>query len=110
MMPRVRGTTLVEAIVGMAILAAVSLFAYTGISAGANLMQNKGADRARAREIAEKCLESARETDGEPVRLKVTVTDENGVQRTEYFDAQRIAGTDEEETVSLYGYLAEAEE
>lgn len=106
-MRRVKGTTLVEAIIGMAILAAVSLFAYTGITAGANLIQNKGADRMRARETAEERLESARIADGESVRLRVTIIDAQGKARTEYLDAQKISGADDEETVCLYGYLPE---
>ncbi|MBQ8906129.1 MAG: type II secretion system protein [Ruminococcus sp.] len=106
-MRRVKGTTLVESIIGMAILAAVSLFAYTGISAGANLIQNKGADRMRAREAAEERLESARSAGGESVRLRVTILDAQGTTRTEFIEAQRISGADEEETVCLYGYLPE---
>lgn len=104
-MRRVQGTTLVEAIIGMAILAAVSLFAYTGISAGANLVQKQGADRMHAREIAEQQLQTARKSGGESVRLRVTVTDEDGRERTAFFDTERIQGADAEETVVLYGYL-----
>ncbi len=103
MQKRSRGTTLIEVVLAMAVLAIVSLFAYTGICAGTNLWQH-GVDLKDAETVAAESLErSIRQPDtGTADTVTVTV---NGAEHA--VSVRKITGSDPKDLVSYTYYCAD---
>lgn len=105
-MKRLKGTTLIEVMAGIALIAIISLFVYTGICAGTNLITH-GADYKAAETAAAETLERAMaaKSGGTSLVLKVQITDEAGTTRQVSMDAVHFSATDADEMVTYDCYL-----